>query len=281
MSPVRVFLLGAGILVLIAAAGCGSAPAAVSPTTAPVTAASTEAAAGQVTATVQVEPVRTSDLSLLISGRVKEVLVRPGDEVKAGEVLIILEAPELEYAAVSAQAEADSAEINQFLQRSTRDYRVWNGRKWIWTGGLPELRLAADARLQKALGSLDVATAELAQTRLVAPFDGTVVSIDVAPGEMVEPTETVLVFADLRHLQVVTTDLSERDVASVGIGQKAAVQLKAFDEPLPGTIRLIDVMAAKSEDGDTVFKVTIDLDQQPDGLLWGMSGEVFIESASQ
>jgi hypothetical protein len=40
-------------------------------------------------------------------------------------------------------------------------------------------------------------------------------------------------------------------------------------------------MAAKSEDGDTVFKVTIDLDQQADGLRWGMSGEVLIDSALQ
>jgi RND family efflux transporter MFP subunit len=280
MNPFRISLLGAGIVVLIAA-GCGSAPSGVTPTSAPVTAPSPEGASRQVSASIEVEPVRTSDLSFLISGRVKEVLVKAGDEVKAGDPLIVLEAPDLEYAAVSAQAEADSAEINQLLQRSTRDYRVWTGRKWIWTGGLPELRLAADARLQKALGSLDVAKAELAQARLVAPFDGTVVSIDVAPGEMVEPDESVLVFADLRHLQVVTTDLSERDVARIGIGQPASVQLKAFDEPLPGTIRSIDVMASKSEDGDTVFEVTIDLDQQPDGLLWGMSGEVFIESASQ
>jgi HlyD family secretion protein len=220
-------------------------------------------------------------MSFLIAGRVKEVLVKAGDEVKAGEVMIVLEAPDLEYAAVSAQAEADSAEINQFLQRSTRDYRVWNGHKWIWTGGLPELRLAADARLQKALGSLDVANAELAQTRLVAPFDGTVVSIDVVPGEMVEPNESVLVFADLQHLQVVTTDLSERDIARIRVGERARVQLKAFAEALQGTVRVIDIMAAKSDDGDTIFKVTIDLDRQPDGLLWGMSGEVFIDSSGQ
>jgi len=228
----------------------------------------------------EVEPRRASDLSFLIAGRVKEVLVKAGDEVKAGDPLIILEAPELEYAEVSAQAEADSAEINQFLQRSSRDYKVYDGRRWIWTGGLPELRLAADARLQTALGALAVAKAELAQARLVAPFDGTVVSIDASPGEMVEPQETVLVFADLARLQVVTTDLSEGDIARVAVGQHAAVQLKAFDEPLQGMVRLIDVMAAKSEDGDTVFKVTIDLDQQPEGLLWGMSGEVSIETPS-
>jgi hypothetical protein len=88
------------------------------------------------------------------------------------------------------------------------------------------------------------------------------------------------VFADLHHLQVITTDLSERDVARIGVGQHAVVQLKAFHEPLPGSIRRIDVMASRSEDGDTVFKVTIDLDRPPDGLLWGMSGEVLIDSAS-
>lgn len=279
MKTVRLFVLTAAVLLLASTAACGG-PSAATPVNIPTLAATPADSASQVSALAEVEPERASDLSFLISGRVKEVLIKPGDEVKAGDPLIILEAPELEYAAVSAQAEADSAEINQFLQRSSRDYKVWNGRRWIWTGGLPELRLAADARLQKALGSLALANAELAQARLVAPFDGTVVSIDASPGEMVEPQETAIVFADLRHLQVVTTDLSESAIARVAIGQHAMVQLHAFDAPLNGTVQRMDVMAAKSEDGDTVFKVTIDLDHQPDGLLWGMSGEVFIETPS-
>jgi hypothetical protein len=33
--------------------------------------------------------------------------------------------------------------------------------------------------------------------------------------------------------------------------------------------------------GDVVFKVTIDLDEKPQGLLWGMSTDVNIETGQQ
>ena len=279
MKSVRVFLFATCCTALIAASGCGSA----APTAAPPSPVSVGTAAAQqtnaITASAEVEPAQVSDMAFLIAGRVKEVLVSEGDQVKAGQVLVVLEAPELEYAAVSAQAEADSAEINQFLQRSTRDYKVWNGRRWIWTHGLPEVRQIADARLQKALGSLEVAQAELAQASLVAPYDGTVVSIDAVPGEVIEPQQTVLQLGDLNRLQIATTDLSERDVARLRLGQAASVQVKAFANPLSGRLSSIGVMAEKSEDGDTVFKVIVDLDEQPAGLLWGMTGEVRIDSS--
>ena len=35
---------------------------------------------------------------------------------------------------------------------------------------------------------------------------------------------------------------------------------------------------ANTVGGDVVFKVTIDLDEQPQGLLWGMTAEVQIQS---
>ena len=55
------------------------------------------------------------------------------------------------------------------------------------------------------------------------------------------------------------------------------MRLKAFDEPLTGRVVALSPMAVEHE-GDMVFKVTIELDQQPDGLLWGMTGEVEIAS---
>jgi membrane fusion protein (multidrug efflux system) len=270
----------AATLMIAIAAGCGNPPptppVAVA-STAPSDATKPASAAGTVSASVVVEPARTSDLAFLIAARVKEVKIKEGDQVKAGQALVVLDTPDLQYALVSAKAEADSALADQFLQRSTREYRVWDGRKFIWTHGIQEVRIKVDARLEQALGALDVAQANLAQATLSAPFDGAVVSIGVVPGEMVETNKTVVTIGDLQHLQIATTDLSEREITNVHIGQTATVHLKAFNRALSGKVIAI---APKSEEykGDTVFKVTVGLDQPPVGLLWGMTGDMEIQT---
>ncbi len=264
------------ILMAIGATACGSA----APTSAPAAASaapSTAQAAGTVTASVSVQPVHKSQMAFNIAAPVKEVKVKAGDQVKAGQTLIVLDMPEMAYAVTSAQAELQSAQLNDTLERSTREYRAWTGRKWIWVNGIPEVRAQADARVQQGQAAVDVAQANLAQGTLVAPYDGTVVSVDVDPGEMVVPQKPILVIADLSRLQVETTDLSERQIAQVQIGQSATVKLKAFSQDLPGKVIAISPLS-NLNNGDTVFKVTIALDNPPKGLMWGMTGDVTIQA---
>jgi HlyD family secretion protein len=86
--------------------------------------------------------------------------------------------------------------------------------------------------------------------------------------------------ADLSRFQVETKDLSERDVPRVQIGQTASVFIESLNEEFPGEV--IDISRISSTvGGDVVFKVTVDLDQQPQGLLWGMSADVNIEAGKQ
>jgi multidrug efflux pump subunit AcrA (membrane-fusion protein) len=83
----------------------------------------------------------------------------------------------------------------------------------------------------------------------------------------------VLVLADLSHLRVETTDLSERDVPQVKKGQAVRVFIEALDEEVGGTIIEISPQA-EILGGDVVYKTVIELDEQPAGLLPGMSVEV-------
>jgi RND family efflux transporter MFP subunit len=214
-------------------------------------------------------------MAFLIGAPVKHVNVKAGDRVNVGQPLILLDTPDLEYAVVGAEAELKSAAANAALQRTAR--KKWNGRKFAWTSTPPEWRQQADARVTQAQAALELAKASLAQGTLVAPFDGTVVSVDVVPGEMVASQQTVLVIGDLDHLRLVTTDLSEREIAAVKVGLPAMARLKAFSEELPGKVVAVAPLAQISN-GDTVFEVTIELDKQPEGLLWGMTGDVDIHA---
>jgi HlyD family secretion protein len=78
-------------------------------------------------------------------------------------------------------------------------------------------------------------------------------------------------------MQIKTTDLSERDVPAVQIGQTAKVYIEALDITVTGTVTKISPVS-ETVGGDVVYPVTIELDEQPAGLLWGMSAEVEIQT---
>ena len=114
------------------------------------------------------------------------------------------------------------------------------------------------------------------QSKLYAPFDGTVIELYLNSGEMVSPGAPVLLLADLSTLQVKTTDLNEVDVARIQIGDPVRVTFDAIpDTTVTGKVTEI---ALKNAPGSGVyFNVTIALDEIPAELRWGMSAFVEIQ----
>jgi multidrug efflux pump subunit AcrA (membrane-fusion protein) len=134
---------------------------------------------------------------------------------------------------------------------------------------------AAQAAVAQAEAGLAAARASLGQATLVAPFSGIVADLQVSPGQIVMPGQVVLTLADLNQLEVETTDLSERDVAEVLVGQEATVYVEALNVDVPGRVALISPQAS-TVGGDVVYTVVIALEEQPQGLRLGMSVEVEI-----
>jgi len=129
------------------------------------------------------------------------------------------------------------------------------------------------ARLQQAKDNLKGAQDNLDHSQLKAPFSGTVVATHVVPGEYVLPGQVLVELSDIAHLQVDTTDLSERDVPSVEVGQPVSVFIKALNQQMPGTVTKISPLA-DTLGGDVVYKATIALDNPPPGLRAGMTADV-------
>jgi multidrug resistance efflux pump len=229
-----------------------------------------------VTASVRVVPARVAELSFVIAAPVRAVMAAEGQALTAGQTILVLDAPQLEYAVKAADAALTSATADESIQSQGR--RKWNGFKFVWVAGPPEQRQVAHARVLQAHAGLDLAWARQAQSILVAPFEGTLTSVRVSGGEMVQPGQTVAVVADLAHMRIETTDLSERDLPRVKIGADARITLEALRRELRGSVTSIEPLAARSEDGDVIYKVIIDLQHSPAELLWGMTGEALIDS---
>ena len=253
------------LALVLAMAGC--APAA---TTTPIPTIALDSGPSEVKnvqASAEVVPAQETRLSFVIPGPIKEVTVEKGNTVEAGQILVTLSSPDLEYGVLQAEAAVRVAEF---------DYEYWKlprrkGNQIIERGPV------AAQELEVSRKTLDKAHAELLQTELVAPFAATVISIEAEPGEFVRPGQIVIVLAKLDNLQVETTDLSELNVATVSIGQSAKVHVEALDKEFPGVVTVISPIS-DTIGGDVVFKVTIQLNEQPKELLWGMSADVEIQT---
>ena len=225
-------------------------------------------------ASAKIVPAREAQMSFVISAPVKEILVKEGDAVKAGQPLIVLNTPDLELSVTEAQFAATSAQLQ--VDRSNDPYKKRReDGKVVYIIGYLERRQEVEAKLLFAQAALDEAKYTLAQGTLVAPFDGTIAQISVSAGEVTQPGKVVLVIGDTANMQIETTDLSERDVANVKIGQKANIYIEPLDKHITGKVTSISPIS-ELVGGDVVYKVTISLDEQTDGLLWGMSAEVEI-----
>ncbi|MFN8399709.1 MAG: efflux RND transporter periplasmic adaptor subunit [Anaerolineales bacterium] len=226
---------------------------------------------GSISASAIVVPMQNANLSFTSIGRVTEVNVQVGDKVQAGDVLVQLDTSILE-------AKVREAEANLTYAQISLDYLVRNvGCKMNCAPSQQHIEVAEND-VAKAQALVDSAKAVLAaQSNLTAPFAGTVISVDISPYETVAPGQVVMVIGDLSKYQIETTDLSERDVPRVKVGQSATAYIEALDEEFSG--KVVDVARISSEvGGDVVYKVTIELDKQPAGLLWGMSADVNIDA---
>ncbi len=134
---------------------------------------------------------------------------------------------------------------------------------------------AAAVAVSQAESAHTRAQAALDERTLRAPFAGAITNLEINPGEMVQPGEVVLTLADLANLQVETTDLSERDVARVQVGQAAEILVEALNERYPGRVIRISPQATVIG-GDVVYPVVIAFEEQPPDLRWGMSADVEI-----
>jgi RND family efflux transporter MFP subunit len=201
-------------------------------------------------------PKYTAMLAFTISGRVQTVMVDIGDRVYKGDALVQLETVALEAEVAKAESAIQVAQSELDYQKRTR--------------GAQEMQTVAEVNVR--LAEIDLARAQnvLAQATLIAPMDGTVVDIQVLPGEVANEGRAIITLANLDIFQVETLDLDELKLPQVNIGQDVEVYIEALDISVDGTVERI-IPKASSFDDENVYKAIIRLNSQPRGLFWGMS----------
>lgn len=242
---------------------------------------------GQVSSFGVVEALEQVDVSSETHGTVAAVMVREGDSVEAGDLLVELDRnkAQLRLAQASRGAEQAHALLEEARLRLQRREDLAR-QDTISEEALDNARLAVlalEASYRRAQAVQQLAQRELTDTRIVSPARGLV------DQKLVEPGEPVTVGATLVRLQVVQvmrvhTWISEADISHLHAGATASVGLtglKGIDYPArvewvgvnadPETgnfpVKLILEAADPRIRPGMTATATIDLLEQPDVLL--------------
>jgi len=165
----------------------------------------------------------------------------------------------------AAQAGVNSGQADAAAQQAQLDR--------LLAGASAEDIAVLEASVAQAQAGLDQAKAVRQQADIVAPFDGTISDALVRSGQYVNAGQPIVLLGDLGQLQVETTDLNEKDIAGLNIGDQALITFDALPGArLAGTITQIAPKSSKTTGVN--YTVTIELAQIPDGLRWGMTALV-------
>jgi RND family efflux transporter MFP subunit len=236
---------------------------------------------------------RKAVVSAKIQGRLAELRVEEGSRVRRGEMIARLESSDYDAQVRRARAavqrqEADLAEARRqaALAQRLSDEKIVSRDQLEMANSRVQI---AEAGLAQAQADLGFAQAQLANTRILAPFSGTVVKKMAEVGESVAPippgvnistsSGAVVALADLDTLEV-EADVAESNVAKLREGQPAEVTAEAFpDRRYRAVLRQVIPTADRTK-ATVQVKVTIldkDLDLRPE-----MSSKVtFLEPESK
>jgi membrane fusion protein, heavy metal efflux system len=203
---------------------------------------------------VEVDETRVARVGSPVTGRVSELEVREGDNVRRGQILATLTSTELsntqlEYLKAYSQkgvAERAAARAQQLLDADVIGAAELQRRQAESVQAEADLNAAGD-RL-KVLGMSERAIGRLAATRrvdstshIVSSIAGTVIDRKVSPGQVVQPADTVFIVADLSEVWVVA-DVPETIAGSVRAGQTVDVEIPAIpDRRIRGQLSFVGV----------------------------------------
>lgn len=210
----------------------------------------------------EVEGSRDALLAAALGGFVERVLVREGDEVRSGQVLVRVDTATAGTRVAQARVELEAAERE--LDRSER------------LAGAATEQERDNARTRVAAARAAVRSAQVQGARAVvrAPFAGTVADVAVEQGEVAAPGAPLVRLVRLEPIHV-TLAVPDRDVVSLRRGMEAEVVAGAGGTPAIGQITHV----APAADLETrAFEVVVELPNEGRRFLPGMIAQVALSA---
>lgn len=225
--------------------------------------------------------VRQASVKAKVGGEVREVLVREGEPVRAGQVLVRMETAD--YQARSEQARGQLAAARGQLDIATKardNNQALLDKGFISKNAFDNAASQLDiarANVDAARAALDVAQKALADTVIRAPIDGLVASRSVQPGEKVSPDNRLLDVVDLAQMELEAA-VPAADIGRVTIGQDVRVHVEGLTDAFVGKVARISPATLP---GSRSILVYIQIDNPQRALRAGMFAQAQLTVAAR
>lgn len=194
-----------------------------------------------------------------VSGKIEQMLVVPGQPVKAGELLAVIDAREVQArydqaVALRQQAEADLKRFTSLFEQKILSQAEFDN---------------AQAKARVAIASVTEAETLLGYTKVTAPFAGVITRKHADVGDLATPGKPLLEMEDSTTLRL-EADVPEAVVGKLTLGDKLSVRIAALEKEPVGVVSEI---APAADPNSRTFLVKLDLPGTT-GLRAGQFGRV-------
>lgn len=241
-----------------------------------------------VSATGTIKPVNSVEVSSKITARIKTVLVKENQQVKAGQTVATLDGKDYEAKAEQAQYKVINAKAK------------YDRAAYLYNIGANSQEQYEDAVLEydTAKSSLEVTQSDLAETIITAPMDGIVVGEPLTPGTMAvqgnnNPT-VIMLIADLSSKQI-KAQIDETDIGNIKVGQEAVFTVDAYTDKkfrakvsgisqtdVTNSWNISSSSSSSKSSADVIYYyVTLDVDDPDNDLLPGMTARVEVVTSEK
>lgn len=237
-------------------------------------------------------PRRRSVIGSEVAGPVEALPARQGDFLQKGDLICQLDddTPRLELQAASRKLES----LQSAIAIAKADFELWSFEKKRMERLIKEDRAnlkeikESQAKYLMALNAVQEAeqnfaeqealvelkTADLAKTRITAPFAGFITRLETEVGQWVQRGGDVVEILDLESV-LVRVNVPESIIAFVIVGDSASIKLDALEDTLTGEIKYV---IPQADERARTFPVDIEIANPDHKLRSGLFARVTIKS---
>lgn len=224
---------------------------------------------------------QTANISTRMMGYIRQIHVKPGDKVGAGQLLVTISSDDL--LAKKAQVQAMITEAEAAAKNAQRDYERFQVLRQQNSVSEKELEnvslqnISMQSKVEMARQQMNEVNSMLSYTHIRAPFSGVVTQKMADEGNMANPGMPILVMEQSGEMMVVAS-IPEDYISHVKVGDIAQIELKSIGETIEGKVAELSPSAYRAG-GQYGMKLSIDASKNQQ-IHAGMYATIFMPNVS-